>query len=274
MARSYSSYVDHFSPQDQSLDAPSDGQTYGRQDGSWVPVSSGGGGGGGDAVQKTGDTMTGTLTVASPDNTQGLAVTDPWGDTTQIGPYSIAVTNTSNYPSSIALIDHAGTSIRLDTNGITVRGDKFDVNVTPTPTPAFLIENVAGTDAIGLAVGEFGDGIGVFKANGQPAHLRMANGSVVSMWYAGGRLTMGSSGIDFNDNAGFHVRVYADGTTTEDLIVQTSANYGITFASSQIGGVRGRLYFDATTGDLMVAQSVGPHAGQSMNLTNGFAAVK
>jgi hypothetical protein len=75
MARSYSSFVDHFSPQDQSLDAPFDGQTYGRQDGEWVPVSSGGGGG--DSVQKTGDTMTGTLVITSPNGSALLDWENP-----------------------------------------------------------------------------------------------------------------------------------------------------------------------------------------------------
>jgi hypothetical protein len=153
---------------------------------------------------------------------------------------------------------------------LVIKGDQFSSDQTnATPLPALLIEDSAGTAQVGLALGEFGDGLGVFRANGQPGKFRLANGSEISMFYAGGRLVLGAVGIDFNDSAGFHVTLTVQDTFNQDLFIRLSTNAGITLDTTGDGGVRGRLYFDTTTGDLMVEQSVGPHAGQSVNLTAG-----
>jgi hypothetical protein len=84
MGRSYSSFIDHFSPQDSDVDAPSDGQTYGRQDGQWVPVSSGGGGGG-DFLPLSGGTLSGLLIAeAAGTTTDAIRVTAPNGESLAI----------------------------------------------------------------------------------------------------------------------------------------------------------------------------------------------
>jgi hypothetical protein len=154
---------------------------------------------------------------------------------------------------------------------LVIKGDQFSSDTAnATPLPALMIEDSAGSARIGLALGEFGDGLGVFRANGQPANWRLANGSAISMFYAGGRLILGSDGIDFNDGGGFHVVLSVqESITDKDLFVRLSSNAGITLDTTLGGGLRGRLYFDTTTGDLMVEQSIGPHAGKSVNLTAG-----
>jgi hypothetical protein len=198
--------------------APSTGDTASislRKINALLAAGAGGGGGGGggtdpNAVQKTGDTMTGQLVV---------------------------------------------------------KGDQFDGGLTPTPIPAVLIENAAGGDAIGIALGSYGDSICIYKANGQPAHFRLGTGAVIGMYYSNGQLTIGTLGLDFNDASGFHVTLGTDGNVGKDFIVgQLMPNAGILFN----GAVAGRLYFDNTTGDLMVAGVNGPSAGKSLNLTTGF----
>jgi hypothetical protein len=178
----------------------------------------GGDGGGTDpnAVQKTGDTMTGTLIIAGSDGLKGLQITSPWSDLLDINSCSITVGNASNFGSFITLNDHTGTVVRLDGNGVKV--------------------NPAGsTDTLQVGVNQGGSAAIVFGHSGA------------------GSIQM------FNDGTG-KLRVQTNGPTIIQLGNLTAGFYN-------------ELQVDPATGDLIVYQAIGPNAGKSINLTNGFAAV-
>jgi hypothetical protein len=143
-----------------------------------------------------------------------------------------------------------------------VKGDQFDQNITPSPTPALLIENSSGGDQIGIAVGEFGDSITFVKANGQQANIRSQGILVMGSGNPNIQISSGMFGMTSPGSAHCNITAMDNGAI--------SLNTGAVGAGMQLNDsvVVGAIHWNAG-GDLIVTQTTGPNAGKSVNLTAG-----
>jgi len=122
---------------------------------------------------------------------------------------------------------------------LTLTNDQFAFDTGGvTPKAALLLSNAAGSQKVGIAIGQYGDNITIVKGNQTPGNIRLGIGALLEIF---------CSGSDF---------ISISGSQNPGVITWNSSGYIVD------------LFMNAT-GDLIASCRGGPNAGKSVNLTFG-----
>jgi hypothetical protein len=166
-------------------------------------------------------------------------------------------------PSDPTKVAKAGDTM---TGELTIKGDQFDQNITPSPSPALAITS-SQNGPVGWAICTYGDGMTTAPLG---KSLRLYNGAFIAL-------------ADATSNVVQHYPTYirfVPGSGTPTTVANDPTRGDLTITSNQVGNglqllcgtnseqVRLHLSGDGN-GDLIVTSLSGPNSGKSVNLTVG-----